>query len=698
MDIQNKINRQDLHGVQQQIPRNSLILIMLAQAAVVIPHVNQLAFWIIALGLACAVWRWMIFRDRWHFPPWWLKGLLALGGGAAILFTEGIQHNLNVWTSFLIVAFALKLIETKTRRDAYAVIFLACFVIATEFIYQQTILISLYQTAALVVVVAAMVGMNQFHADINIVSAIKTAGKLLAQAIPLMLVLFLFFPRVTPFWSVPTANTGRTGLSSAMTPGDIAQLTRSDEIAFRAVFKGAPPPPQALYWRGLVFSNYLDGTWSVGSFPYGQRTLKRIDWADDDLISPFRPNVDGLQKFSYQILQEPTGKIWQFGIDLAIPRDGNNGLTWDFRLISKKPMTTLTRYSIDSYPGAVLDRSLPSWSFERETRLPLRDNPRIVAWAKNLYESIYTKERNAKAASDRAFIEKVLQEIRERNFRYTLRPPILSRSNSIDQFWFDTQAGFCMHYAGALTYMLRAIGIPARIVGGYQGGEINPVTGHVIVRQYLAHAWVEAWIPGEGWQRFDPTAAIAPERIEQGLDAALTQDDRDTLSVFTNARLGRMLLAARMMYLFESIEHRWNMFVVGYDAKRQLNTLQKILGDVTPFKMILVLFIGGGLSFALAGVSILLLHRKKPVHPVIKLFHQFSDDLIRKGLERKPHESPMQFIIRICKLKNVNAVQYKSVVQRLQTILYDPRLSPDKAQLNSLKKELTRLKQTLISV
>ena len=188
MDTQSKSSRLDLHGVQQQIPRNSLILIMLAQAAVLLPHVKQLSIWIIFLGLGCAWWRWMIFQDRWRFPAWWVKGLLAFGSGAIILLTEGVQHRLETWTSFLIVAFALKLIETKTRRDAYAVIFLACFVIATGFIYSQTILISLYQCAALVIVIAAMVGMNQFHGHINILSAIKTAGKLLAQALPLMLV------------------------------------------------------------------------------------------------------------------------------------------------------------------------------------------------------------------------------------------------------------------------------------------------------------------------------------------------------------------------------------------------------------------------------------------------------------------------------------------------------------------------------
>ena len=428
-----KTRRNTAHGIERQIPRNSLILIMLAQAAVIIPHINQLSPWIILLGLGCAWWRWMIFRDRFKFPSWWLKAILVIASGAIILYTEGIQHRLETWTSFLIVAFALKLTETKSRRDAYSVIFLACFVIATEFIYTQTILITMYQCIALVIVIAAMIGMNQHHSRINIFSSIKLATKLFAQALPLMLVLFLIFPRITPFWSVPTATTARTGLSSQMTPGQVASLTRSDEIAFRAVFETTTPPPQDLYWRGLVFSDYQNGTWSQGDPPLTLSKGKLIDWTDDQTTYAFVPNVTGLEKISYQIMQEPTDKVWRFGIDLAIPKPGKNGLTWDFRVISRKPMSHLTRYAIDSYPHAILDESLPNWSRKRETRLPADDNLRIVKYAQQLYKESKSGEQ---------FIETILNEIRQRNFRYTLRPPTLPLTNAIDVFWFDTRAGF----------------------------------------------------------------------------------------------------------------------------------------------------------------------------------------------------------------------------------------------------------------
>ena len=689
MDKGNKSINTDLHGVQQQIPRNSLILIMLAQAAVVIPHIQQLSVWIILLGLGCAYWRWQIFRDRLPFPKWWLKALLTFGTGAIILVSEGIQHRLETWTSFLIVAFALKLIETKTRRDAYAVIFLACFVIVTEFIYSQTILTTLYQCAALIIVIAAMVGMNQFHTRINILSSIKLAGKLIAQALPLMLVLFVLFPRITPFWWVPSASTARTGLSSELTPGDIARLAHSDEIAFRAVFEKSPPPPQELYWRALVFSNFYAGTWSLGKIPFLKSGQPAIDWANDDIIVSFVPEQRGSKKISYQILQEPTENIWRFGLDLAIPRPGNSGLTWDFRIVTKKPMSTLTHYAIDSYPEAMLDKNLPPWLQERETRLPAQDNSRIIEYAQQLY---------ARSNSNRNFIDTILRKIREGNFRYTLKPPILDRNNSVDQFWFDTQAGFCMHYAGALTYMLRSVHIPARVVGGYQGGEINPITGHVVVRQYHAHAWVEAWLPGEGWQRFDPTAVIAPERVEQGLEAALTDEERDALSTFTNMRLGQVFFAARMLHLFESFEHRWNMFVVGYDTKRQSDTLQKLLGEVTPLRVALVLLLGGGISLILAGLSIFMQHKSKAMHPVVKLFQHFSNELSAKGLTRQAQESPMQFIQRIGSEKKLEKKNYIPLAKKLQKLLYSSTQPNESVNMRQLRKEFTHLKRILFTV
>ena len=440
-------NKPEQHGIYQQIPRNCLLLIMLAQITVVIPLLQHTSIWIIGLGLGCVLWRWMTFKEKFPFPRWWLSGIIVVLASIINIISFGFQHSLELWSSFLIIAYALKLIETKNRRDAYVVIFLSYFVLTAAFIYDQSILFAVYQVGAIILVTAAMVSMNQHASRDQIFFPIKTASKLILQALPLMLVLFLIFPRLPPFWSVPVAKSSYTGLDQQMKPGDVANLAQSDKIVFRAVFDNKPPNNAQLYWRGLVYSNFTAGTWSSGAIPSPRdSTINVIDWNDDNQTSYFVPELTNLESFNYQVLQEPSGKIWRFGLDLAIPKQRNTGLTWDFRVVSKKAITNLTRYSINSYPDAVLDLELPAWLHERETRIPIRDNDRVKAFAQEL---------RATSDSDQQFIDKLLQQIRTQSFYYTLSPPTLPSLNSIDEFWFKTRAGFCAHYAGAMTFMLQ---------------------------------------------------------------------------------------------------------------------------------------------------------------------------------------------------------------------------------------------------
>ena len=680
-------NNSEQRGIYQQIPNNCLLLIMLAQITVIIPHFQYTSLWVIGLGLACAWWRWMTFKEKYPFPKWWLKGVAVVVASIIIIMSFGLQHSLELWSSCLITAYALKLIETKNRRDVYVVIFLSYFVITTGFIYDQSILFAIYQVGVIILVTATMVSMNQHASREQILFPIKTASKLILQALPLMLVLFLIFPRLPPFWSVPVAKSAYTGLDQQMKPGDVANLAQSDEIVFRAVFDNKPPSNAQLYWRGLVYSNFTAGTWSSGAIPSpSNRIINAIDWNNDNQTSYFVPELVNLESIDYQILQEPSGKIWRFGLDLAIPKPRNTGLTWDFRVVSKKAITSLTRYSINSYPDAILDSKLPRWLRERETRIPTRDNKRVTAFAQQLYTT---------SKSDQEFIDKLLRQIRTENFYYTLSPPTLPSLNSIDEFWFETREGFCAHYAGAITFMLRSVGIPARVVAGYQGGEINPVTGHVVVRQYHAHAWVEAWLPDAGWQRIDPTAAIAPERIEEGLEAALSDDDLDYLSTFTNVRLNGLSFTTKMLYFMESIEHRWNLFVVGFDADRQTSILTKILGNITVAKTALMLLIGAGISLAVVVLSLLIQNRNNKQHPALKMLNQFSRKIKSHDLQRQPHESPMQYINRVGQGKNIPESNYKALIKKLQQIFYESDESCSKQQLSELKLLLSQLNRII---
>ncbi|MFV2089491.1 MAG: transglutaminase family protein [Pseudomonadales bacterium] len=324
---------------------------------------------------------------------------------------------------------------------------------------------------------------------------------------------------------------------------------------------------------------------------------------------------------------------------------------------------------------------LSTTTYLRETAID-DSNPRIREYAAQLRESYPDVEDMVKA---------VLDSIRQDPFSYTLSPPLYQSSDSIDEFWFDGRAGFCTHYAGAFVFLMRAAGMPARMVGGYLGGEVNSITGHLVVRQYDAHGWAEVWVAGRGWVRVDPTSAVAPERIEKGIRAALSSADLATLSVFTNARMGKWELLGDALRWADSIEHRWNLWVVGYDTNFQSRFLQDLLGELSPTRIGLAILGGGGLS--LGAVAVVLFWRRRGVHrhPVEKAFRRFCDKLAGYGYERRPQESPSGFVRRIAAEVGLTEAQVGGLVAELDTLLYNPGVAWGTRELQALRSQLRRL-------
>jgi protein-glutamine gamma-glutamyltransferase len=634
------------------IPRNTLLLLMAAQFAVLLPHVMHQSAWIWLVCGFCFGWRWMVFRGRWRFPGRWVKVLLVIAAATGVTVDASAAFSLETATALLILAFALKLLEMRSRRDAYLVIFLSYFVVATGFLFDQSITGAAYQALALVIVTGAMAGLNQFQGQPDIAGAVRLSGALLLQALPLMLVVFLFFPRVAPLWSVPMPGGSETGISDEVRPGDVARLARSDRLAFRVVFDGQAPAADDLYWRGLVYSHYIDGTWRQA------RISASADALDDSVslsVSPF--DAGGATR--YLVLMEPTHSNWLFGLDTPTPLSPGISVTRDFRMVADEPVKRLFRYRAESVTGLRLDQDLPDWMRRRETGLPLDTNPRTRAFARGLF---------AEAGSATDYVDAVLEYIRREPFHYTLEPPQLTGPNEIDAFWFDSRRGFCAHYASAFVVLMRSAGIPARMVGGYQGGEFNPRSGHLVVRQYDAHAWAEVWLAGLGWQRVDPTAMVAPDRIARGLDAALSESDRAGLSLLTNARLGRYPLLADMLGLFESLEHRWNMRVVGYDPQLQA----RLLGELTPARIAKGILIGAAGSLALVLCS-LLMRRPLRGHPTIAMLKRFSRGLRRLGLERAPGETPQAYFTRLNAAAALDG-ESERLLADVQCMIYNPEL------------------------
>lgn len=661
-------------GVAQQIPRNTLALLMVAQAVVLLPYVFHLSPWVVGVGLFCGYWRTGVHLGRWDFPRRWMKALLVLASFLGVAASGVDPFSLEAASSLAILAFALKLIEMKDRRDAYLVIFLGYFLIAIRFLFDQSMTAAVYQVIAGIMVTAAMVGLNQLVTRVRPLESVRVAALLVLQALPLTIVLFLLFPRVAPLWSVPLPSSSVTGLSDQMKPGDVAELIRSDEVAFRVVFPGPVPPNRELYWRGLTYSRFAEGTWSIGGL--------LPDWEG----AVPQPPPDGA--LEYEVLLEPTSSNWLYTLDVPFPRHPGVTLTRDYRLEADDPVLSVYRYRVASHPMAMdAVAELPAALALRETRYPQDDNPALQQFAAALWQ---------RTGTARGFVDAVLQHIRTEPFFYTLNPPRLADQNSIDAFWFDTRRGFCTHYAGALVFMLRSVDVPARLVGGYQGGEVNPVTGHLMVRQYDAHAWVEYWEPHEGWQRVDPTAAVAPARIEQGLSAALSAEDRAMLSTLTGARFDRIRLVHDLLNWMDSLEHRWNLWVVGYDQHLQIDFLEDLLGEVTPARIAAAVLLGGGVSVGIVAAALFWRRRPVPRHPVERLFSGFCRAVAGAGWKRPLSEPPGAFIRRIERSGVLRAEQADHLVAELDRLLYNPTATWSRRDLRHLRVQLRRLQLRLL--
>ena len=483
---------------------------MIAQAVVVLPHAAHISLWIIAVGLFCGYWRWMVYQGRWDYPQRWVKVLLVIASAIGVAVSGKSAFSLETATGLLIVAFALKLVEMKSRRDAYLVIHLCYFIVAAEFLFDQSIGVALYERACRwSIVTAALVGLHQLHTRVRASTSLRTAAVLVVQAMPLMLVLFLFFPRVAPLWSVPLPGGARHRHQRSRR----AWRYRSAD-AFRTRSRFAPystaemPPARALVLaRAGVFELLRKATWSVGGVPSAPENAPVSGGRSSD----FLPDVCRYRTRSrIRFCWNRRRRHGCSGSTLRCRSTRGTSLTRDFRLIADEPMHTMVRYRAVAYPRRRWTLQLPDWLRARETQLPDDDNPRIVAFANDLAGT----QRRQRAISR----QRACSTFATEPYVYTLEPAAARNANSVDAFWFDTRRGFCsalcrrVRLSGARSGHSRADG---RRISGWRS---QPADGHLVVRQFDAHAWAEVWLEGRGWVRFDPTAAVAPARIESRIE------------------------------------------------------------------------------------------------------------------------------------------------------------------------------------
>jgi transglutaminase-like putative cysteine protease len=580
---------------------------------VAVPHALRAPWWLTLLALCLYGWRFHCTLNRAPLPSRLLVIAIAVFGMIGIWLEYRTLFGRQPGVMLLMLFSGLKLLESRSHRDAAVAAFLAYFLIVTNFLYSQSIPTAAAMAVGLVAITATLVGFSapQRAAASNV----RTAGLLLVHAVPAALALFLFFPRVEgPLWGMPRdAYTGLTGLSETMSPGNLSGLAQSDAIAFRVTFEGSAPPPAERYWRGPVLWDFDGRTWS------GARAL----------FPPFAP-PEGEGVYRYSVVLEPHNHNWLFALETPALLPPNARRTFDGQVISRLPIRERMLYTMVSVtrPRGAPEED-PRW-LQRALRLPPGFNPRARELAAGW---------RAAAGSDEAVVARALAFLREGRYVYTLEPPLLG-PNSVDEFLFDTREGFCEHFSSAFTFLMRAAGVPARVVTGYQGGELNGVDRIFTVRQSDAHAWTEVYLRGRGWVRIDPTAAAMPTRVQSGLARALPQGAHLPFMMRPDMEWLRHLRGQ-----WEALAHRWNVWVLAYNPERQ-RELMLALGMRSPDWRNLtaaLLTVLGLLTLALLAWSLRRLARPDPVQ---KAWQAFCRKLAARGVERASHEGPRDFSAR----------------------------------------------------
>jgi transglutaminase-like putative cysteine protease len=646
--------------------------------ATLLPQAPFVPIWVAGFGLMLIAVRMLLLQGgrgradaRPARIPSWALALFAVATGYAIRQSFGYFLGRDPCVAFLFVLAGIKFLEARSARDGTLLVCLASFQIVTPFFYSQSLLAALAAVPALAALgITLQVLAQPSMRDLPLREwrvPLKRTLMLFAQGIPLAAVLFFVFPRLAgPLWGMPSDAGARSGLSEQMAPGSISELSLSDAVAFRVEFDGAVPPPAQRYWRGPVLSRF-DGR----------------EWLASDRRAPRGPRPTG-REISYWVTIEPHWKSWLFALDLPsgppVVEAGANGgtapetigaITGDQRLVSRLPVTQPLRYRQKSIPSdvyaAAASENLDS---ERVENLQLpgqgRDaNPRTLAFAREL---------RAQHPDDAGYIRAVLQWFRTESFYYTLTPPLLPGRDPVDAFLFESRRGFCEHYASSFVVLLRAAGIPARVVTGYQGGEINPTGGYLIVRQSDAHAWAEA-LTGGTWRRLDPTGAVAPSRIERGLGGALpTSEFVPFLARLDHGWLKDVQLA------WDAFNHDWRRHVVGFNYDRQRSLWRDWKMDQMPPALVTSIVAAMIALWGAGMLGLLSWWRRRHSDRARLLWDGLCRRLAQAGLPRQLHEGPLAFGARASARWPEFAVAFRVIADSYAMLRYGPSSASPGAQ------------------
>jgi transglutaminase-like putative cysteine protease len=583
-------------------------------------HITSLPLWLLATIAAAIAIRLALSARGYAAPSLAIRTIVAVVSIGILFLRLRTFNGVVAGSALLSLVAGLKLFESQTRRDLYVVALIVYFLSLAALLTSESFWLLAYLLAVSWLTSAALLRLTHSSQSTGWWRSARYAGRISAQALPLALVLWLFFPRFDgPLWRVPSdSRSAETGLSDTMSPGDITDLALSDEVAFRVHFEAVTPPAAERYWRGPVLHDFDGRTW--------RRSVALRSSAPD--LTPVGP------AYHYLVSLEPNQHNWIFALDWPDQWNLSDAyLTSDDMLVRPALLSHPIDVSISSHTHVQSAQPLSEVMRRRDTRLPAQRNPRTQQLALELRRT---------HADDLGYVNAVLDLFRRQPFFYTLEPPPLG-PNSIDEFLFDTKRGFCGHYASAFAALMRAAGIPARVVTGYHGGSYNRFADYWIVSQSDAHAWDEVWIEGHGWMRFDPTSAIAPGRVEPGSDRSLAGNARlsgpwrQPLSWLSDARLQ-----------FDALRQLWRERILRFDQRSQDRLLSSLgIPDPDGEKIAMVMGAGLALVFIWLTWQIRREQRPDPKDPVLRAYGKLCRKLAAAGLPRRPYEGPESFAARV---------------------------------------------------
>ena len=620
-----------------------------AFALVAAPHAERLPVWLSGIACAMCLWRIYLARTRLALPARWLLVAIVAASAAAIFLHYRTLFGRDAGVALLVLMLSLKLMETRTQRDGMVLAFIAYFLVITNFFYTQSIPTALYLLACVWFITAAMIGLQYtrepagYRAQLR--NQLRTSAVMLAQSVPLMVVFFALFPRVQgPLWGMPSdAFAGVSGLSDTMSPGSINKLVLSEGVALRAEFAGVVPLPNKLYWRAPVLLDFDGRTWTAPPRPL----LNRIELGRR--AGPAR----------YTVTVEPHNRRWLFALDMPGALPPGSSITPDYLLMSQTPVTSRRRYEVESYLDYTVGADSSGIVLRRALQLPQGFNPRTLELGREL------RARYSNNDGNEAIMNAVLTLFREQKFTYTLEPPLLGH-HSVDEFIFTTRQGFCEHFTSAFVVLMRAAGVPARVVTGYLGGEYNPLGNYLIVSQSDAHAWSEVWIDNRGWVRVDPTNSVSPARAESGLAAALPDSallPRGLLNS-TNALMHQLGLT------LDSIANGWNQTVLGYNLESQRALLYRAGLDGDTLSTLATLLIIATIVATLLLALVTLNNRRRTREPALAAYQTFCKKMAKAGIARGAAEGPVDYAARIARTRPEFARAANVVTQLYVSLRY----------------------------